>query len=107
MKSGYFELFFFSLPNAQWPRPLGYCCGRCIVLRSQEFLKMQGIRRNKKNGCVPTIMRFEFDVVFALSHSMVKIRKSCPEQMIFYVTEGRAWNLKSSREEVFKDYSMG
>ena len=67
----------------------------------------KGIRRNKKNGCVPTIMRFEFDVVFALSHSMVKIRKNCPEQMIFYVTEGRAWNLKSSREEVFKDYSMG
>jgi hypothetical protein len=52
-------------------------------------------------------MRFEVDVVFALSHSMVKIRKNCPEQMIFYVTEGRAWNLKSSREEVFKDYSMG
>jgi len=38
---------------------------------------------------------------------MVKIRKSCPEQMIFFVAEGRAWNLKSSREKVFKDYSMG
>ena len=81
--------------------------GGVSYLGRRNFKKMQGIRRNKKNGCVPTIKRFEVDVVFALSHSMVKIRKSCPEQMIFYVTEGRAWNLKSSREEVFKDYSMG
>ena len=62
--------------------------GGVSYLGRRNFKKMQGIRRNKKNGCVPTIMRFEVDVVFALSHSMVKIRKSCPEQMIFFVTEG-------------------